>query len=29
MNEDRFIRQQTWLQTVVSQHAIHATLAGL
>lgn len=24
-----FIRQQTWLQTVVSQHSIHATLAGL
>jgi len=27
--EDKFIRQQTWLQTVVSQHAIHATLSGL
>lgn len=29
MNEDKFIRQQTWTQTVVSQHAIHATLSGL
>lgn len=27
--EDKFIRQQTWLQTVVSQHTIHATLSGL
>jgi hypothetical protein len=29
MKEDKFIRQQTWTQTVVSQHAIHATLSGL
>ena len=29
MNEDKFIRQQTWTQTVVSQYAIRATLSGL
>jgi len=29
MEENKFIRQQTWTQTVVSQHAIHATLSGL
>jgi cbb3-type cytochrome oxidase subunit 3 len=27
--DKEFIQQQTWMQTVVSQHSIHATLAGL
>lgn len=29
MEDSKFIRQQTWIQTVVSQHVIHATLSGL